>query len=1027
MEHSQVLLNKQTYPLYVGGRRDQSFEDWDGKGSSVLLQASVVSDRYGAADLCWRIEDLDIADFDRAENVAPACRRVRARRTGVTRATAALPDGAEASCVLTVIDSFARLTTAAIELNTDRLILAPGKEARLIPILYPKDMFENGMLNPALTWESDNEKAVSVRDGVVHALSCGEANITVRTIDTGRTACCHITVLDDENAQAEDSDQIYAVQEITVGESLSLLTGNREVCWRSENRYVAYVDSHGVVYAASPSLRLAVGNHGLDIKEIPEPVTVFATQIHGGAILRYPVLVRPAPIPCHSVTVFPDTLNLPVGQSALLEAICDPLVQDGRVLYWESGDSQIISITPIENTIYGAARARVTALHPGEAAVTVSYHGKKSTCTIIITEQAERVSQIILPEQTEMEIDQVLSLNPFLPGHPANPRLHWLSANQTIATADREGTIQGYAEGSCDVYAFADDSLSEEQKQILKAIQRTGEEKISQETISALTNCTVYAVCEVHVRGGHEILRNVHVVQEAITDHSILILWNRAALNRIPAFDRYRVSVNGQVVAETQTMGWRFDSLPPETMHHFTVEAIGKDGAVLATASLAAETRLASPVINVLDYGALGDGSTLDTVSIQRAINACPENGTVLLPEGYVFISGALFLKSRMNFQVDGVLMGSTDPKDYPRIITKWEGWRRLEQGASDWDNSTDALPDNHCPHASLLNAGGYAEGENGGLGPYTIEHLTICGKGQINANGFALAYNEGPNRNTARVASVPYPIQDASSRGSAIRIHNGKNIYLYDVQVAYAPGWTVHPIYCQHLTCDGMEIVSQGDGDIGLGTDVLNCGHIFNGDGIDPESCIHVNLFNILFTTGDDAVAIKSGRGREGNELDKPNGYVRVTDCQSIWSLGGFGTGSETAAGSHDLLFQNLRISGILVSGIWLKTNPFRGGVTEHIQVRDVWAEKCNSPVWIYHGYSIQRVQFNPSLCPPIVRHLTFENVHGDASNELGFRLEGEPTLPIQDIQLIHVSAGGRENRISSCENLTITEGEKR
>ena len=1027
MEHSQVLLNKQTYPLYVGGRRDQSFEDWDEKGSSVLLQASVVSNRYGAADLCWWIQDPDIAAFDSPEDSTPASRRVRARRTGVTRVSAALPDGTEASCVLTVIDSYARLTTAAIELNTDRLILAPGKEARLIPILYPKDLFENGMLNPALTWESDNKKAVSVREGVVHALSCGEANITVRTVDTGRTACCHITVLNDENVQTEDSDQIHAVQEITVGEFLSLPSGNREVCWRSENRYVADVDSHGAVFAAAPSLQQTVGNHGLDIKEIPEPVTVFATQIHGGAVMRYPILVRPATLPCHSVTIFPDTLNLPIGKSAVLEAICDPLVQDGRILYWESNDSQVLSVTPIENNIYGAARARVTALRPGEAAVTVSYQGKKSTCTIIITEQAERVSQIILPEQTEMEIDQVLSLNPSIPGHPANPRLHWLSADQTIATADREGTIQGYAEGSCDVYAFADDSLSEEQKQILENIRKKGEKRISLETISALTDGTICTICEVQVQGGKDVLRNIHVVPEAITDHSILVLWNRAALNRVPAFDHYRVSVNGKAVAKTPNLGWRFDSLLPETDYHFTVEVISKDGTVLAAYSLSAETKPASPLVNVMDFGALGDGSTLDTVFIQRAINACPENGTVLLPEGHVFLSGALFLKSHMTFQVDGVLLGSTDPKDYSRIITKWEGWRRLEQGAADWNNSTETLPDNHCPHSSLLNAGGYAEGESSGLGPYTIENLTICGKGQINANGFALAYNEGPNRNTARVASVPYPIQDASSRGSAIRIHNGKNIYLYDVQVAYAPGWTVHPIYCQHLTCDGMEIVSQGDGDIGLGTDVLNCGHIFNGDGIDPESCVHVNLFNILFTTGDDAVAIKSGRGREGNELDKPNGYIRVTDCQSIWSLGGFGTGSETAAGSHDLLFQNLWISGILVSGIWLKTNPFRGGVTEHIQVRDVWAEKCNSPVWIYHGYSIQRVQFNPSLRPPIVRHLAFENVHGDASNELGFRLEGEPALPIQDIQLIHVSAGGRENRISSCENLTITEGEKR
>lgn len=485
-----------------------------------------------------------------------------------------------------------------------------------------------------------------------------------------------------------------------------------------------------------------------------------------------------------------------------------------------------------------------------------------------------------------------------------------------------------------------------------------------------------------------------------------------------------KVSKDGmkvEEVPETQKLGYCAERLRPSTFYQFEVSALDKKGKVMATAVVTGTTKSESKVINVLDYGAVGNGKVMDTFFIQKAIDECPKGATVLLPENHVFVSGALFLKSDIIFQVDGILLGSDNPKDYPRVITKWEGWRKVEQTADCWVNTSPRVPHNRCPHASLLNAGGYEEGANSSTGPYNVENLVICGKGQINANGFALSYNEGPNINILKVLPAGYPVKDATSRGSALRIHNGKNIYVKDVQVAYAPGWTVHTIYCERMTFDGMELVSQGDGDIGIGKDVLTCGHIFNGDGIDPESCVHTNLFDILFTTGDDAVAIKSGRGKEGNELDMPNAYIRVTDCASKWSLGGFGTGSETAAGSHDLLFQNLDIEDILVSGIWIKTCPERGGITEYIQVRDVVAGKCNSPVWIFNTYTSTSVQANPSLNYPVVRHLTFENVHGKETNEFGFKLQGCPECMIQDVELRGISSGGREDKITFCENLVI------
>lgn len=218
-------------------------------------------------------------------------------------------------------------------------------------------------------------------------------------------------------------------------------------------------------------------------------------------------------------------------------------------------------------------------------------------------------------------------------------------------------------------------------------------------------------------------------------------------------------------------------------------------------------------------------------------------------------------------------------------------------------------------------------------------------------------------------------PLKDPTARGRAITIHNGRNIYMKDVTVAYSPSWTIHTINCDNITFDGMEIVTQGNGNIGNGTNVKECGHIPNGDGIDPESCTDVNMFDVFFSTGDDAVAMKTGRNKEGNLLSKPNAYVRITDCTSSWSLGGFGTGSENAGGAHDLLFQNIKAENVRFYGIWLKTTEARGGITENVQIRDMNVKNANSALCMNHDYPSSTT--NPADEEPVLRNVIIENVY--------------------------------------------------
>ena len=80
---------------------------------------------------------------------------------------------------------------------------------------------------------------------------------------------------------------------------------------------------------------------------------------------------------------------------------------------------------------------------------------------------------------------------------------------------------------------------------------------------------------------------------------------------------------------------------------------------------------------NVREYGALGDGQTLDSPAIQSAIDTCAENGggTVFLPAGQ-YLTGSLFLRSNISLHLDAgaVILGSEDSKHYPIIHSRWEG-----------------------------------------------------------------------------------------------------------------------------------------------------------------------------------------------------------------------------------------------------------------------------------------------------------------------------------------------------------------
>jgi polygalacturonase len=191
----------------------------------------------------------------------------------------------------------------------------------------------------------------------------------------------------------------------------------------------------------------------------------------------------------------------------------------------------------------------------------------------------------------------------------------------------------------------------------------------------------------------------------------------------------------------------------------------------------------------------------------------------------------------------------------------------------------------------------------------------------------------------------------------------------------------------------DHIKVISKGTGKTGASNDIC----ILNGDGIDIDSSIYVNVFDSFFLTGDDAVAIKSGRDREGNELNKPSAYIRVTDCASVGSKGGFCIGSEQAAGAHDILWQNLLVKDIELFGLWIKASPSRGGLIRDILWKDCMLDGTQGGIFLenrYHGFGN-----NPARTLPEIGYITFENICSKTQKYFGIHIAGLKDSYIHDI----------------------------
>ncbi len=371
------------------------------------------------------------------------------------------------------------------------------------------------------------------------------------------------------------------------------------------------------------------------------------------------------------------------------------------------------------------------------------------------------------------------------------------------------------------------------------------------------------------------------------------------------------------------------------------------------------------------------------TAAITAAIEACTKagGGRVVIPPGE-WLTVALTLKSNVNLHVSegATLRWLYEPARYPIVFTRWEGVELM----------------NYQPFI-------YAYGQ---------ENIAITGKGTL--DGGATWENwwswnrpsPGPTAGRAspqRVArnrliemgeqGVPVAErifgEGSFLRPNFIQPYSCKNILIEDVTILRSPMWEIHPVLSQNITVRGVKINSHGP----------------NNDGFDPESCRDILVENTVFDTGDDCIAIKSGRNGDGRRVNVPTENMVIRNCIMKDGHGGVVLGSECSGGIRNIFVENCEMdSPDLDRALRFKNNAVRGGVLENVFMRNVKIGRVGEAVVTIDLLYEEGAKGD---FKPVVRNVQLDNVTSSASPRVLY-IRGFAGAVIDDIRIRNSTFNG-------------------
>jgi exo-poly-alpha-galacturonosidase len=445
---------------------------------------------------------------------------------------------------------------------------------------------------------------------------------------------------------------------------------------------------------------------------------------------------------------------------------------------------------------------------------------------------------------------------------------------------------------------------------------------------------------------------------------------NNTASKAKPFIDNfYKYSSNSSAV-KISNHTYTVTGLKPDTSYSFTVRSVDNKGNESKDSNTVVQRTTKVPnIFDVTKYGAVGDGKTLDTKSIQATIDACTPGDEVLIPSGKTFKSGALWLKGDITFKVDGKLLGSENPQDYLDSTNTTKKDSKSNALINATGNSNEKAKNIKIIGSGVIDGNGWKQGSAEAITgfPNSLKSSlkTVEENGILAANQFKLAKSNGISDTKAY-----------STRSNLISISHVDNVYYGDGLSFVNPSQqTIGSSNCNNVVLNNALIKT------------FDCN---NGDGIDFDS-EGLTVLNSVFDTGDDDINFTAGKGADAEKNRKPVNNVWIFDNYFGRGHGAVVAGSNTAAWIENILAEDNVLNGT-GSGLRCKTAAKIGGGAKNITFRDSALKNITDgegePFIFTSDYSNASAvdSYKPALNLPQFKHIFVTNcsVNGSKNNAI-------------------------------------------
>jgi polygalacturonase len=423
--------------------------------------------------------------------------------------------------------------------------------------------------------------------------------------------------------------------------------------------------------------------------------------------------------------------------------------------------------------------------------------------------------------------------------------------------------------------------------------------------------------------------------------------------------------------------------------------------------------------VNILDYKAVGDGVFDNKQAFADAIESLSSKGggKLIVPQG-IWFTGPIVFKSGINMHLEkgALILFSPNFDDYPLVETVFEGLdtRRCQSPISGRDLENIAITGE-----------GSIDGNGQAWRPLKKQKVTPGHWKRVVESGGVLKRDDYwfPSEKSLRgdaIAEMNVPRSLVTEedwlsvkdflRPVMVSFINCKNVLLQGVLFQNSPSWNLHPLMCENVILDNVQ--------------VRNPQFAQNGDGLDLESCKNAIIVNSTFDVGDDGICIKSGKDSDGRKRARPCENVIVDNCIVFKGHGGFVVGSEMSGGVKNVSVSNCSFLGTDV-GLRFKSRRGRGGVVENIYVSNISMIDITTDSFLfdlfYGGKSASEVledgsevKSNEETIPevneetPAFRNIYFKNVVSRNARRAMF-FNGIPEMPIDNINIENVTVSAR------------------